>query len=219
MYVDWLLNGAPTSPGFENGTEDGRRMRGVIDAAVEKGTAGGKWNVGRVFDELRDAGELGGLDDRERVELRRRFDGITRNDVYRLTRAAEVAMSRSRFGGDGPLFSSERLPSAEEGGGLKFRPFFLCPCSRWDHCRVIDARCEDMIGKGLLTEVGELVTRHGLLDSPVRLAIGYRQTVEYLKKGDTGEGAFRDYLAKFKAATRRYAKQQQQWWRREVSCV
>ena len=51
----------------------------------------------------------------------------------------------------------------------------------------------------------------------VSRAIGYRQTIDYLRREGFQRGdikAFKEYLGKFKAATRQYAKQQMQWWRR-----
>ena len=190
MYVDWLLNGAPCSPGYANGTEDGRRMREAVDDAVGRAGLDEGWEEGveRVYGALVAGGGLDGLKGAEREELRRRFGALTRNDVYRLTRAAEVGLHRSKFGGEGPLFSAER--SGVGRAEVEFRPFFLCPSSRWEHCRAIDARCESMIGKGLLSEVGSLAAHHGLLSSPVRLAIGYRQTLEYLQAGDASPEAF-----------------------------
>ena len=67
-----------------------------------------------------------------------------------------------------------------------------------------------MVSRGLIEEVGSLARGRGLLDSPVAKAIGYRQTIEYLLEGGETEEDFKAYLDRFKAATRRYAKQQQQ---------
>ena len=59
--------------------------------------------------------------------------------------------------------------------------------------------------------------QHDLVNAPVSRAIGYRQTIEFLGRENFQPGdikAFEEYLTRFKAATRQYAKQQMQWWRR-----
>jgi len=111
------------------------------------------------------------------------------------------------------------------------------------HTKVIDSRCEDMLLKGLLTETTNLRLSGQLPDAsqPAR-AIGYRQTLTYLESGsmdtctktytttdtDTPEtdkinemktnesnGVFDAYVDDFKAVTRRYAKKQMSWFRKD----
>ena len=49
-------------------------------------------------------------------------------------------------------------------------------------------------------------------------AIGYRQTLEYLRRQDPNpldDKSFSEFLDKFRTATRQYAKKQMQWFRRD----
>ena len=97
-------------------------------------------------------------------------------------------------------------------------------------------RCEEMVSKGLLSEVADLLEQ-GMLDpaSPAGRAIGYRQTIEFLlqeaKLADdsenrsqtkTSEGTeelldpesrFLQFLMTFAARTRQYAADQMKWFR------
>ncbi|GMH85461.1 hypothetical protein TrVE_jg5309 [Triparma verrucosa] len=236
MYVDWLLNGMPNAPGWSNKGDKGggEDWQVAIDEGVEE--AGWDRNnqsdvewvefTDRVLDILtREGGVLGTLDQGLRTELRAKLNAVTKNDLYRLKRAVQVAVSRAkgegeRGGGEegggsgGVLFANRRKERDEK---FDFRPFFLCPASRREHFHLIDERCEKMILRGLVDEVGRLVVDYDLANAPVSRAIGYRQTIDYLRREGFQRGdikAFKEYLGKFKAATRQYAKQQMQWWRR-----
>lgn len=77
--------------------------------------------------------------------------------------------------------------------------------------RRIDARVDAMVGAGLVDEV------RGLLDAGLRegvtapQAIGYKEIVEALE----GRCAMDEAVAAIKQATRRYAKRQRTWFRRD----
>ncbi|GAX25767.1 tRNA dimethylallyltransferase [Fistulifera solaris] len=127
------------------------------------------------------------------------------NDWYRLRRVLEVAFTEGDDAGRS-TFSGER-----QGGLLDLyedvRCFFLCPNDRYAHAHLIDDRCEQMIQKGLLSETADLN-----LPDMVRKAIGYRQTLDFLC---SDEPSFDNYLTEFQGATRRYAKRQMQWFRKD----
>lgn len=75
----------------------------------------------------------------------------------------------------------------------------------------IAGRVAWMMEKGWLEEVAGLV-RQGLSpDLPAFQAIGYRQLVRYLK----GEGSLEQAVGETVKATRRFAKRQETWFRRE----
>lgn len=161
------------------------------------------------------------------------------------------------------LYSGQRqggLTSLQFGDGksqLDVRCFFLCPIDRMTHAKIIDERCERMISKGLIAETVQLDLDDSDADhdnnddddddedtdrNMVAMAIGYRQTLNYLKsrckstpspgKDDEGgkkkavdkekeeeEAAFFQYVDEFAAATRQYSKRQMQWFRRDRQFV
>jgi len=126
------------------------------------------------------------------------------------------------------LYSGERQGSLASLG-FDVRCFFLCPDDRMSHTGVIDKRCEQMLMKGLLKETTEL-SLSGQLPKMAERAIGYRQTLDYLsqdvkqdekEQADTAtirskeEEAFEFYLNQFTTATRRFAKKQMAWFRKD----
>jgi tRNA dimethylallyltransferase len=90
------------------------------------------------------------------------------------------------------------------------------------HTRIIDERCEQMITRGLINETTTL-SLAGCLPEMAERAIGYRQTLNYLhrerKDDETEEDIFDDYLNEFTTATRRYAKKQMSWFRKDDSFI
>ena len=100
--------------------------------------------------------------------------------------------------------------------GYDVRCFFLCPTDRMTHFHIVDERCEQMLLRGLLRETANLYASGGLPDdSQVTRAIGYRQTLEYLKRKDARPNdheAFMSFIDNFATATRQYAKKQMQWY-------
>jgi tRNA dimethylallyltransferase len=115
------------------------------------------------------------------------------------------------------LYSGQR-----EGGlsslGYDVRCFFLCPDNRMSHTQIVDMRCEQMIINGLIKETADLKLS-GCLPEMAERAIGYRQTLEYLykKRGpeESEEDLFETFLNDFTTATRRYAKKQMSWFRKD----
>jgi len=78
----------------------------------------------------------------------------------------------------------------------------------------INSRCEKMVAKGLLQEVS-LLDQMGLRENTsASSAIGYRQSLEFLDSPQTKED-FDHFMETFKRASRRYAKRQLTWFRRE----
>eukprot|EP00531_Pseudo-nitzschia_arenysensis_P003947 CAMPEP_0116148598 /NCGR_PEP_ID=MMETSP0329-20121206/18462_1 /TAXON_ID=697910 /ORGANISM="Pseudo-nitzschia arenysensis, Strain B593" /LENGTH=483 /DNA_ID=CAMNT_0003644781 /DNA_START=318 /DNA_END=1769 /DNA_ORIENTATION=+ len=164
-----------------------------------------------------------------------RAQKLTSGDWYRLRRTLEIALTveeKKNEGCENIDALVEQLYSGERQGGLSslgfdVRCFFLCPDDRMSHTRVVDKRCEQMLMRGLLKETTELGLS-GRLPEMAERAIGYRQTLDYLKQqGRTTdneeeqtvraaeEEAFGFYLNEFTTATRRYAKKQMAWFRKD----
>ncbi len=75
--------------------------------------------------------------------------------------------------------------------------------------RIIERRVEDMFEAGLLNEVRALLQRNPS-ETPLQ-AIGYKEVIRYLE----GEMDYPGLLQEVKKATRRYAKRQFTWFRKE----
>ena len=151
---------------------------------------------------------------------------LSGQDWYRLRRILEVAFTVEE---QHDQHQQEIYTGVREGGlsslGLDVRCFFLCPNDRMKHTKNVDQRCELMIRQGLLEETTDLALSGRLPDMAAR-AIGYRQALDYLvpssaseprKEGD--QDAFQEFINEFTTATRRYAKKQMQWFRRDDDFV
>ncbi|HEX9729473.1 MAG TPA: tRNA (adenosine(37)-N6)-dimethylallyltransferase MiaA [Gemmatimonadales bacterium] len=76
----------------------------------------------------------------------------------------------------------------------------------------IAARVAAMLERGLIDEVRRLLDRGLAPDAPGLDAVGYREVVRHLR-GDLPGASLRDAIA---AATRRYAKRQETWFRHQL---
>ena len=79
--------------------------------------------------------------------------------------------------------------------------------------RRIDLRVEDMIARGLVDEVRALLDAGIPANATAMQAIGYKELTAYLR----GEGALEDAVAAIQQASRRYAKRQRTWFRRNAA--
>ena len=77
----------------------------------------------------------------------------------------------------------------------------------------IEKRCDQMIEAGILEEV-KRYREEIEKNTSVSHAIGYHQALDYLKSAQTDED-YKHFLEKFKQASRRYAKRQLTWFRKE----
>lgn len=185
-------------------------MRPSHDAATEAAATISKYrNADDYQGAITYVGSLGGA-------FAERISKFCGEDWYRLGRTLEVALTANSRD------TKERLYTGERQGGLASlgydtRCFFLCPNDRMKHTEVVDERCERMIQLGLIKETSNLCLAGRMPDMASR-AIGYRQTMEYLE--DDGvvpseEDRFMQFLNNFTTATRRYAKQQMSWFRKD----
>lgn len=78
----------------------------------------------------------------------------------------------------------------------------------------IEERCEYMLKNGFIDEVIKLKKEGFETNKSVSHAIGYRQCLEYLAT-DQEDSDYEEFKQKFKQATRKYAKRQFTWFRKE----
>lgn len=132
---------------------------------------------------------------------------ITSNDRHKIVRALEImSITRQRV--------SELPPTTSENADIyDFRCWFVHLPKEILYPR-IEMRCDKMIAEGFLDEVRRL-EKEGLADnSTASHAIGYRQCLDYLRSDQTQED-WDLFMRRFKQASRRYAKRQFTWFRKE----
>ena len=203
MYLQWLVHGRPDAVRPSNETV--KRATEIIDGYRKLD----QWDEAVKF--VSTFGET----------FAARTQQLSGQDWYRLRRTLEIIYTVE--GGDDERLL-ERLYSGEREGGLEslgydVRCYFLCPDDRMNHTDVVDRRCEDMIMRGLLKETADLESLDQLPEMAAR-AIGYRQTLHYLNREDFTENdgaALNAFINDFTTATRRYAKKQMQWFRKDGS--
>lgn len=132
---------------------------------------------------------------------------IHRNDARRIVRALEVLRKTGR-----PI--SELQAEAPEASGIPAVSFGL-HAERAVIVRRIELRVDDMMSRGLLEEVKELV-RMGYGNCKVAMqAIGYKELIGHLE----GRLSLQDAVDRIKAETRKYSKRQMTWFRRNKEIV
>jgi tRNA dimethylallyltransferase len=132
---------------------------------------------------------------------------ITPRDRHKIIRALEIIdITKGKV--------SNLLPTSSENSELyDFRCWFLYQPKELLYPQ-IDKRCDKMIEKGFVEEVKRLEKEGLRKNSSASNAIGYRQCLEYLDSSQTEDNRNR-FVEEFKRASRRYAKRQFTWFRRE----
>lgn len=132
---------------------------------------------------------------------------ISKNDKQKIVRALEIITLTNKKVSKMNWRGRSKPPSYEFLCWFLYRP-------REKLYERIDKRCEKMLHDGFLEEVQWLQER-GLLDNPsAAQAIGYRQTLDYLRTHQS-DSEYENFVKKFKQATRHYAKRQETWFRKE----
>lgn len=132
---------------------------------------------------------------------------ISEFDRHKIVRALEIMALSDRKVSDFPK------PNHLQEQHYDFRCWFIYYPRETLYSR-IDARCEEMVSKGLIDEVKEL-EKQGLRENPsAAQAIGYRQALEFLASPQT-EADRQAFIAAFKRASRQYSKRQFTWFRKE----
>ncbi|MCI0479340.1 tRNA (adenosine(37)-N6)-dimethylallyltransferase MiaA, partial [Candidatus Uhrbacteria bacterium] len=75
----------------------------------------------------------------------------------------------------------------------------------------IDAAIEDMIERGWIDEIREIMRKGISADAPAMTSIGYRQLMEYIR----GEKTLEEAIAQCKNAVHDYARRQETWFKRD----
>ena len=212
MYLQWLVHGRPDAL---------KPTQNAINKALDTITmfqAKDDWEGAIGF--VANKGE----------KFQQQAQKLCENDWYRLRRMMEVAFTidemKQQSGGPDSDMIYDKLYSGDREGGLlslgyDVRCFFLCPKDRMAHTKVVDERCEQMLELGLLKETTDLyVTKR--LPGMAEKAIGYRQTLDYLRRelprNDDME-SFLQYVKDFCTATRNYSKRQMAWFRKDKNFV
>lgn len=132
---------------------------------------------------------------------------ISEKDRHKIIRALEIMALSEKLVSE---FPKQGDPADQP---YDFRCWFLYYPRERLYSR-IDMRCDDMIQKGLLQEVRDLIPK-GLKDNPsAAQAIGYRQALEFLDSAQTGED-MEHFVSQFKRASRHFSKRQFTWFRKE----
>lgn len=134
--------------------------------------------------------------------------GVHPNNTTRVIRALEL------YSATGRRMSDER--TASRPAQPPYRSLCLCLTCR-DRAllyRRIDARCEEMVRRGILEEA-ELVYRNRERYRTAAQAIGYKEFFPYFE----GTQELNDCVNRLKQASRNYAKRQLTWFRRQTDAV
>jgi tRNA dimethylallyltransferase len=127
------------------------------------------------------------------------------DDSTRIARALEVVRATGR-----PLAHWQRRRAGGIGHAIEVHPLILLPPREglYERC---DLRFARMLDHGAVEEVEALLARNLSSTLPVMRAIGVPQIAGYLR----GEWSREEALARGQQATRRYAKRQYTWFRRQ----
>lgn len=135
-------------------------------------------------------------------------DKITKGDRQKIIRAFEIIMQTQQPVSD--LFH-EKQPA--ESAQFNFRNWFIYLPKSILYPR-IEMRCDEMIANGFVDEVKKLDRENLRGNLSASQSIGYRQCLEFLDSSG-GQKEWDQFIATFKKASRRYAKRQFTWFRKE----
>lgn len=134
---------------------------------------------------------------------------ITKNDKQKIVRALEIiALTGKKV--SKLSWRGRRKPQTYD-----FHCWFLHRPKDILYNR-IERRCQQMVACGLLEEVSTLKQKGLELNNSACQAIGYQQALNYLASSRTQED-YEHFLKEFKLHSRRYAKRQLTWFRKEAS--
>lgn len=131
---------------------------------------------------------------------------ITFRDRNKIIRALEImALTNQKVS----FFQKGVVPSQE----YDFRCWFLYMPKEILY-PMLDERCEKMVSEGFIEEVKRLDQEGLRNNTSASQAIGYRQCLEFLKTPQSADD-MHHFMEDFKQASRRYAKRQLTWFRKE----
>ena len=131
---------------------------------------------------------------------------ITFRDRHKIIRALEImTLTNQKVS----FFEKGIVPSQE----FDFRCWFV-HMPKENLYPILDARCEKMVAEGFIDEVKKLQQQGLENNQSARQAICYRQCLDYLKTAQSDDDRSH-FVEVFKQASRRYAKRQFTWFRKE----
>jgi tRNA dimethylallyltransferase len=133
---------------------------------------------------------------------------ITSHDRHKIIRALEIITLTHKRVSD-----FLRSPQSCDRQDINFRCWFIYYCKAMLYPR-IEERCDEMIERGFLEEVRQL-EKQGLRDNlSASQAIGYKQALDFLDSKQS-QADYEEFVWSFKKASKRYAKRQFTWFRKE----
>lgn len=130
------------------------------------------------------------------------------NDTFRVIRALEVYFLSGR-----PLSQLQKeKPMTVTAEGARMKYLILEPDRDQLYTR-INKRADEMIARGLLDEINNLIESGVPRDAKAFGAHGYRRFIEHLQ----GTRSLESAIDQMKLDTRHYAKRQWSWWRAQNS--
>jgi tRNA dimethylallyltransferase len=132
---------------------------------------------------------------------------ITPHDKHKIIRALEIVTLTGERVSKHQWKRSKPLADFDHHCWFIYRPRNVLYPS-------IEARCEQMLERGLIDEVKDLEKRGLRLNSSASQAIGYRQCLDFLETSQD-ENEYKKFVRKFKTVSRHYSKRQFTWFRKE----
>lgn len=133
---------------------------------------------------------------------------INHRDRHKIIRALEIMTLTGKRVSD---FPKNIVPN--QAKEFDFRCFFIYFPKEILFSR-IEMRCDEMMAHGFIEEVEELLEMGLEENLSASQAIGYRQCIEFVNSPRSDED-WEHFVWEFKKASRRYAKRQFTWFRRE----
>ncbi len=132
---------------------------------------------------------------------------IQPNDAFRIIRALEIL--------EQGVHSITGVYGAHAFREQKYKNlFFILSVERSELYKRIESRVDQMVERGLFQEVRQLVEKYGE-GAPGLSGIGYRQVLQFLNHRMTKE----QVVERIKRDTRRYAKRQITWFKKEKGAI
>lgn len=132
---------------------------------------------------------------------------ISSNDEKRILRILEI------YHATGKTKTQQEIESRKKPVEYDYQVYAL----KWDRevlYERINQRVDKMMEQGLVEEVKEILKRHKEFPTAMQ-GLGYKEVVEYLKGNATKE----EMIEKIKMETRRYAKRQMTWFRKNKQTI
>lgn len=132
---------------------------------------------------------------------------ISKNDQKRILRILEI------YNATGKNKTQQEIESRKNEVEFDYKVYAIS----WDREKLYDRinqRVDIMINQGLIEEVKEICSKYNEFPTAMQ-GLGYKEVVEYLEKKCTKE----EMIEKIKMETRRYAKRQLTWFRKNKQTI